>query len=206
MSDGLTNFEAEAKVLGFFFNSAIPVDQKTSILGVLYKDHFSYEAYRAIFGLIKVYEIYDKIILWDKVSHIGILPFEVIDLKDIDEFVTYEEAKSYMEILLDKFQKRALYNFGNEIRDAMLRGDSQFELALRAQEVLGSIASSGKLETNQDLLDKVLNEQPGDTLSTGYRALDKLFGGYTRGMVVTIAGDSGHLKTTFALDSAFRMA
>jgi replicative DNA helicase len=42
-------------------------------------------------------------------------------------------------------------------------------------------------------------------VKTGYEVLDFYTGGFTKGNVITIDGDSGHLKTTIAIDMAFRM-
>jgi replicative DNA helicase len=88
----------------------------------------------------------------------------------------------------------------------MLEGEDQYTVALQAQAILTSMGTKVQLETNQELLDKVLNEKPGDVLSSGFKLIDDFIGGYARGMIITIAGDSGQMKTTLALEKAFRMA
>ena len=120
--------------------------------------------------------------------------------------MTQEEADSYVSIITDKYQKRVVYDFGKSLQDSILKGNDQFAVALQAQSILNRIGSRNQLETNQELLEAVLNEQSGDIISSGYKLIDEFIGGYARGMIVTIAGDSGHLKTTFALDKAFKMA
>jgi replicative DNA helicase len=201
----LWSFEAEEKILGYIFNPFIPKEKKDQLLQVLAEDHFYDERNRLIFHFVKTFRIYDKIVLWDKIQQIT-KDIEIKDLEDIDDIVTEEEKESYVSIIIDKYQKRRVYYFGKEIQEAIANGADQFEIALKAQTALTHIGNKAKLETNQELLDKVLNEEKGDVLSTGYELIDKFIGGYARGMIVTIAGDSGHLKTTFALDKAFKMA
>jgi replicative DNA helicase len=128
------------------------------------------------------------------------------DLNDIEELVTEAEMNANIKILLDRYQRRRLFQLGDDIRNNITKGSNPFDVALESQNKLMSLTSRAQLETNQELLDKVLTEEPGDVLSTGYQVIDSFVGGYARGMIVTIAGDSGHLKTTLALDKAFKMA
>lgn len=199
--------EAESKILGYLFNPFIDNEKKEHILQVLTMEYFHVESYAIIFEFIKIYHIYDKIVLWDKMQgtpkKIGI---EEKDITDIDDLVTEEEINSYVSIISDKYQKRTVYSYGKHIQDDILKGEDQFNIALKAQHALSSLGSKVKLETNQELLEKVLAEDATDTILTGYKVVDNFIGGYARGMVVTIAGDSGHMKTTLALDKAFKMA
>jgi len=209
MADMLFSWEAENNVLGFFFNTYIEEDKRRQIMQLVQPDHFSNPKLRAVYTHLKKNQIFDKIVLWDKVkdtSDIKANAIEWEDIERIDDFVRAEDIDSYVHILLDKHQKRELYQFGKEVCDAMLKNEDQFEIALRAQNILGRMSSKVNLSTNQELLDKVLNETASDVISTGYDMLDKFIGGYARGMIITIGGDSGHLKTTLALDAAFRMA
>jgi len=88
----------------------------------------------------------------------------------------------------------------------MLEGEDQYDIALKAQEVLRQLGSTTELETNEQLLNKVLEETSDDIISTGFHHIDEFIGGFSRGMIITIAGDSGQLKTTLALDQSFKMA
>ena len=213
-TDSLNSIEAEQHVLGFLFNPHVSEDKRMQILQLVQPEYFANERARYIYAAIKLLKVHDKIVLWDRFEKLKKrkdLPslnveIEWSDIESIDDFVKEEEIDSYVEILLDKHQKRELYEFGKRVSNAMLDGEDQFEIALGAQNILRKMSSKVNLKTNQDLLEEVLNEQPSDIISTGYDAIDKYIGGYTRGMIVTIGGDSGQLKTTLALDEAFRMA
>lgn len=203
----LWSVEAEEKILGYMFNPYMDKDKKLQILQVVSFEMFSNERNATIYNLVKMYQIFDKIIFWDKVSNFAkTKDLQKSDIEDIDDFVTQEEIDSYVAIIIDKYQKRKVYEFGRTIQSSILEGDDQFSVALKAQSILSSIGSRVPLETNQELLDRVLNEKEGDVVSSGYKLIDNFIGGYARGMIISIAGDSGHLKTTFALDKAFRMA
>ena len=209
MSEMLFSWEAENNVLGFFFNPYIEEDKKRQIMQLVQPEHFSNPRLNLIYSGVKKNILFDKIVLWDKIkslSDVKTYGIEWADIEKIDELVKEEDIDSYVHILLDKHQKRELYQFGKEVCDAMLKNEDQFEIALRAQNILGKMSSKVSLSTNQELLDKVLNETTSDIISTGYDMLDKYIGGFARGMIITIGGDSGHLKTTLALDQAFRMA
>ena len=205
----LKSIEAELKILGYLLNHLVPAEKKLNALQVLTPEYFDDDDHRKLFKYIKQFSIYDPIVLWDKISHEKDIKSSGItkeSIMEIDTFISEKEIESYINIITDKFQKRLIYHFADEIKSSIVSGEDQFTVALKAQQVLGSMSTRSKIETNQELLDKVLNERPGDVLSTGYKLIDKFIGGYARGMIITIAGDSGHLKTTLALDAAFRMA
>ncbi len=205
----IESFEAEINVISFLFSEFVEESDKEEVLQLLEQYHFSDNKMGLIYNYIKDLKVFDRLVLWDKIcSYPEVKPngIELSYLKEIDSLVTCKEARSYVEIILDKYQKRQVYSFAKEMQTEILKGGDQFEIALRAQQVLSSIASKSKIEKNVDILDRVLNEKPEDVLSTGYRGIDRYLGGYARGMIITIAGDSGHLKTTLALDTAFRMA
>lgn len=203
--------EAEASVLGFILDPStdkIWNDEVSRLIQLFTPDHFNNPEYKIIFDIIKTCDVKDKILLWDKISSDKkkrqVAYKTVINLPYNISFIS---IRSYVDIILDKYQKRQMFEFGQEIQNSMLEGSSQFEVALKAQALLTSMASKQmQVVSNQELLEEVLNEQPGDVLSSGYKLIDKFIGGYARGMLITIAGDSGHLKTTLALDKAFKMA
>lgn len=205
----LYSFEAEANVLGFFFNAHVDEDKRMQILQLVQPEHFTDSKYVAIYSALKKFEVFDKIVLWDKAKSLDIIKRESIEWKDIeyiDDFVEIDKIDSYVEILFDRYQKRRLYDFGEEIKHAMASGENQYEIALKAQSILSHLSERSRLETNQELLEKVFNEDAGDVISTGFEHIDNFIGGLTRGMVVVIGGDSGHMKTTLALEQSFRMA
>lgn len=200
----LSSLEAEEKVLGYLFNSFVPREKKLNTLQILDPKHFATGAYGLIFNYIKIYNIFDKIVLWEKVKSFSGLDFK--DINNLDDFVTEQEVESYTEIILDKYEKRLVYNFAEDIHKALADGHDQYQVLLKSQEILSKLNSKARIESNQELLERVLSETPGDVISTGYTLIDEFIGGYARGMIITIAGDSGHLKTTLAIDKAFRMA
>ena len=204
----LFSLEAEERVLGYILNPNIGDEQKQQVTQLVDSEHFMDEKYQAIFKHIKSLNVYNKIVLWDRIEK---LPSsqrhtEWYDIENIDELVTQKEIDAYVGILVDRYQKRKTYHFGRNIQEAILRGENQFEVALKAQSLLSSLGSKVTLDSNEELLEKVLTEKKGTVLSSGYQVIDAFIGGYARGMIITIAGDSGHLKTTLALDKAFRMA
>ena len=205
MLDGMFSLEAEEKVVGFLFNAFVSHNKKLNILQILDIKHFADDKHKEIFMSIKMFNIFDKIVLWDKIQTMG-TSLELKDLDDIDDLVLETEIDSYIEILVDKYEKRLVYGFATDIQKAIAQGRDQYQVLLKSQEVLSSINSKVRLETNQELLERVLAEQAGDTISTGFKLIDDYIGGYARGMIITIAGDSGHLKTTLAIEKAFRMA
>ena len=203
----LFNWEAEEKVVGFLLNPHVSKEKKEHILQIMSPEYLSSTHLSKVFTAIKTKRIFDKIVLWDRIQRDKDVKGLTIDeINSIDEFTTEKEIDSYVEIVSDIFQKRKVYEFGQSIQDAILDGEDQYQVALKAQRILTSMGSSSQIETNQELLDKVLNEQPGDVLKTGFSHIDHAIGGYARGMLITIAGDSGHMKTTLALEKAFRMA
>jgi len=206
----LISIEAEEAVIGYLFNVSYSLEDKTFVFALLKPEHFTSDTNSFIFSQLITTQNFDKIMFWE---HLRMLPtkktkphLEWEDVEDIDDFVTKENAESYVQILLDKYQRRQIYQFGESLKDSMVTGEDQFEVALRAQKILSSLSSKLKVQNNQELLDTVLSETKDDLISTGYKYLDSYLGGYTRGMIITIAGDSGHMKTTLALDKAFRMA
>lgn len=203
----LWSFEAEAKILGYLFNPFIAKEKKLQVLQLLTPEYFYSSKEQIIFQILKEHQIFDKIILWNAIGNgKNKYKIEFRDVEILDDYITQEEVESYIAIITDKYQKRRVYDFGKLLQDSMLKGDDQFSVALKAQSVLTSIGGKQKLETNQELLERVLAEKAGDVISSGYKIIDGFIGGYARGMIITIAGDSGHMKTTFALDKAFKMA
>lgn len=202
----LWSSDAELKIIGYLFNPFVKKEAKDQVLQVVTPDHFVDEKLKFLFHAIKLHRIYDKIVLYEKIGSLKQRDIDEQFIREIDDFVTEGEIESYTTIIQDKYQKRKVYNFGKQIMEDIADGADQFEVALKAQTILRNIGSRVKLESNEELLDQVLDEQPGEVISTGFDLIDNYLGGYSRGMVVTIAGDSGHMKTTLALDMAFRIA
>jgi len=204
----LTALEAEYAIIGFLLNPLEKPLDKTQLLQTIDIDNFADPKARIFIDFIKRYEIFNKILLWEKSKNspkIKAAAIEYYDIENIDDFVTLKEAETYLTIVMDKAEKRDLYYLGKKLQEAMAQGEDQFETALKAQNQLMSLSSKIKLEDNASILKRVLEEKMEDTITTGYDLLDNHIGGYPRGSLITIAGESGHLKTTFALDEAFKM-
>lgn len=207
------NKEAELAVLGWLTdpsedNGKMWQEERNRLLQLLTPEHFFEHPHQIIYEVVKRYDIRDRIMLLDKITEEKYKKdVSLILISNLPSCISMTSIKSYIDIIIDKYQKRQMFEFGQEIQNTMLEGSSQFDVALKAQALLTSMASKQmQVASNQELLDEVLNEQPGDVLSSGYKLIDKFIGGYARGMLITVAGDSGHLKTTLALDKAFKMA
>lgn len=205
----LLPWEAENALFGFLLNPFYTKDDKQFVFAVLQESHFSSPKNQFLYRKLRSFEGKGKIVFWEnlkmlpKAQSLGV---QWEDIDPLDEMITKKEAEEYISVIVDRSQRRVIYHFGKELQDAMINGEDQFEVALSAQDVLSKISTRKRVESNQKLLDSVLSETKDDLISTGYDQLDSYLGGYTRGMIITIAGDSGHMKTTFALDKAFRMA
>lgn len=204
----LIPYESEEAIFGYLLNANYGIEDKAFVFALLKPKHFHSDKHQYIY--IKLMETRGtKIAFWEhlkmdaKTKSLGI---EWKDVEYFDDFITKEEAREYINIILDKYQRREIYYFGQELQDSMLEGKDQFEVALNANKLLSGLSTKLKVTDNQTLLDTVLSETKDDLISTGYDQLDSHIGGYSRGMIITIAGDSGHMKTTLALDKAFRMA
>lgn len=154
MSDvNLYNLEAEANVMGFFFNAHVNEDKRMQILQLVQPEHFSHGKYMAIYSGLKRFQIFDRIVLWDKIKTLDIIKRESVEWKDVeyvDDFVDIDKIDSYVEILFDRYQKRKLYDFAEEIKKAMIYGENQYEIALKAQSILSHLSERSRLETNQE--------------------------------------------------------
>lgn len=203
-------FEAEEAVLGYLFNPFIPEEERQKALMVSNELFYS-NRNRAIFSAIRFFRQFDKLILWeriraDNIKHENFREIDWLDLKEISETTTYEEFSSYRKILVDKFQKRRVYLQAQTIMDDILEGKDQLVTALNAALSFGDISTNAHIKTNQELLQNVLDQKDDYVIDTGYDAINKYIGGFTRGNIQILAGDSGHLKTTLALDQAIRIA
>jgi replicative DNA helicase len=206
----LYSFDAEEAVLGYLFNPFIPEKERNAAL-TLDLNLFYSKRNRTIFSALKFFRQFDKIVLWervkaDNIKHENFRDIDWLDLKEVPESTTVEEYESYRRILTDKAQKRTVYFQAEEVIQSILEGNDQLVVALNAALTFGDISTNSQIKTNQELLENVLNQAEDYVIDTGYDAINKFIGGFTRGNIQIIAGDSGHLKTTLALDQALRIA
>ena len=130
----LVSTEAEEAVLGFLFNVSYSLEDKVFVFALLAPDNFASEKNAYMFDRITASQAYDKIMFWE---HLQMLPktqslgIEWRDIEYIDDFVTKEDAESYVQVVLDKYQRRQIYHFGESLKDSMVKGEDQFEVALR---------------------------------------------------------------------------
>src|SRR4030067_1463576 len=151
----LFSWEAEEAVLGFLLNPLIKIDDKRQIIQVIDTEYFTNDKYQLLFTTIKDNRIFDKILLKDRLGE----SIDIIDIENIDMLVTPTEIQSYIEILLDRLHRRKIYALGKEIQDSIAKGHDAFDTALRAESKIMSLTSRAELDTNQELLQQVLEEK-----------------------------------------------
>lgn len=202
----IANIDAEESVLGFLLDSDIEEATKQSIAHSLSPAHFT-EQRKNIFRLIQQTQIFDRILLAEKVKEYPKLKLSVADIGTIPIFYSAPSIiNSFIDILRLYKDKRLLIDQLQISMTEIINGNDIYATSLALQTNLLSFKKEKTILSNQDLLEQVLAEDPTTTtLKTGYESLDKALA-INRGSISTIAGDSGQLKTTFALDLAFRMA
>ena len=200
----LISFEAEEGVLGYLLNSFIDVEDKEHALLVLYPELFANPTAEKIFNVIKEQKTFDKIALMEYLGSRKI-PIDWIDVENMSEMTTEKEFDSYLKIIEDKCQKRKLWYAADDMIKKLENGEDHHDLALRMMDFLANIGTNYKLKSNEEILESAINDIGSQIIKSGYQVLDMATGGFTRGTVITIGGDSGHMKTTLAIDMAFRM-
>lgn len=205
-SDILINWEAEKATLGFLLNPYVEQKAKDKFLVLLYGELYSNSKYLKVAQYLKTFRLFDPILLSNKLSELKVMEVDYLDIKDIsEEMVSEEDAYSYLKILEDKCGKRRVYGIGKDIIDKVLSGENQYEISLEASQELTRISSDSNIRDNATILDEALNSSYKNLIKSGYFLLDETTGGFTVGNVITIGGESGHMKTTIAIDMAFRM-
>ncbi len=128
----------------------------------------------------------------------------------INSTPTFLHAETYARIVQTAALRRQLMDAAGAIAQAAREDGTEIDgVLLRAQEALSAVAkraSGGQLVDGAMLADEAMNEahgwlmEPADTrgLKTGFPGLDRILGGLEPGVMLSIGGDTGMGKSTFA--------
>ena len=118
---------------------------------------------------------------------------------------TTANIAQYAKIVLEKFLQRELINATYEIQKSAFENTEEFEslikLIKKTTDELSALSPD-----KEPTLDQIINETiesietSGNYVKFGFKRLDKLAGGMTKGEVTVIAGRPSHGKTTFAVN------
>ena len=70
----LFSLEAEERVLGYLLNPHISAEDKQQVMQLVDSEHFMDEKYQSIFNHIKSSDVFNKIVLWDKIQKSKLRP------------------------------------------------------------------------------------------------------------------------------------
>jgi replicative DNA helicase len=112
---------------------------------------------------------------------------------------------NYATIILEKYLQRELISATYKIQKSAFENNTEFESLLKfikkTTDELTSLTPS-----KDPTLDQIVNqtiesiESSGNYVKFGFRKLDNLAGGMTKGEITVIAGRPSHGKTTFAIN------
>lgn len=115
----------------------------------------------------------------------------------------------HARIVKEKYLKRELIRVGDQtVRDAYDETVDVFDLMDKSASDLNEVfmrSESGMMEFENDVV-KSFDVDSGVVVSTGWKEMDKKFGGYVRGKMATFAMASGGGKTVFMVNSAWKMS
>jgi len=202
-------YEAEQFVLGYLLENRVPIEEKGKVVLALNTDLFITESHRKVLKVILEHKVYDRIVLAEKLKELDLGIDFLNDLSKIPHFFGEVDSnghvRSYINILEYKSERRRVYNIGEAIKVGVNTGEDHHVIALKAIQELSEVSSHDDVKDVLQLFDDILEGRVEQTTTTGYDVLDEHTGGFIRGNVNTIAGDSGHMKTTMAIDMALRI-
>lgn len=200
----LYSLEAEEGVLGYLLNAQVTSQEKKTEILDLESHHFGDERYSKIFSMMKKYELFDTILLLHK-SHELNEDIDNTDLMGINNSVSRAIFIKYKIILFDKKEKREIYNLGNSIKERVGKGIDQYDIILETVNYLMKFSSTADVKDTKEIIDDVIEERTPPVITSGYEEIDKKTGGFLRGNVNTLGGESGQMKTTFSIDMVLRI-
>jgi replicative DNA helicase len=113
----------------------------------------------------------------------------------------------YAKIVLEKFLQRKLIESSTKVQEMAYNNTMEFERIL--DEVNRYTTELQELQPLKEFnieegIDEAIEDikKPDNVVSYGYKALDSLAGGMTKGEVTVVAGRPGHGKTTFSVNLA----
>ena len=164
-------------------------------------------------------------IVWNKMKelageHVEIEPISVISKLNKEEknkvtayyltglcndIATTATVINYATIILEKYLQRELIKATYKIQKSAFENNTEFESLLKfikkTTDELTSLTPS-----KDPTLDQIINqtiesiETSGNYVKFGFKKLDNLAGGMTKGEITVIAGRPSHGKTTFAVN------
>ena len=207
------NLEAEKSVLG---SMLMDKDAVINVAGFLRSDHFYEERHGVIYAsIVELFEaglpidivtISDKLKAKKKLKRIGGRTY----LTDLVSFVpTAAHAEEYGYIVRDNALRRNLISAAAEITEHAFNTEQEVNDALdRSEQLLFGISQEGTRETFvhiKDLLKSAYeraekDEEVGQGISTGFKDLDALLGGFQKSDLIILAARPSVGKTSLALD------
>jgi len=122
-----------------------------------------------------------------------------------NDIATTASVVNYATIILEKYLQRELIKATYKIQKSAFENNTEFEALLKfikkTTDELTSLTPS-----KDPTLDQIVNqtiesiESSGNYVKFGFKKLDNLAGGMTRGEITVIAGRPSHGKTTFAIN------
>jgi replicative DNA helicase len=122
-----------------------------------------------------------------------------------NDIATTASVLNYATIILEKYLQRELIKATYKIQKSAFENNTEFEALLKfikkTTDELTSLTPS-----KDPTLDQIVNqtiesiESSGNYVKFGFKKLDNLAGGMTRGEITVIAGRPSHGKTTFAIN------
>ena len=112
----------------------------------------------------------------------------------------------YAKRMYEKYLLRKVVGVVHDIKELASNNNTEvFETLNQAHTVIGQlieIRPDEKFDIDKEVIDAVndIKSKENKLIKTGYKSLDKLSGGLTRGEITIIGGRPGHGKSTFAIN------
>ena len=209
--------DAEKAVLGAMIKSQ---DARADVVAKLRAEDFYIKAHQEIFKAITALEAAGKGV--DMMTVLAELRARKKDkiageaeyLQTLTEAaITPGNAKYYAETVADKAKMRALIAQADMIKDAALRGelppaDILDQAEQRILEVAHKREAVGYSSLSEVLAECIAQAQQGkaEGISTGFKDVDKLLGGFQKTDLIILAARPGVGKTAWALNAATNAA
>ena len=140
----------------------------------------------------------------DKEKNEGITAYYITGLTT--NAIEQENIESYAQIIYKKYLLRRLIKEAHYIKDsAYLANGNAMDILSETHNTIGALIDL-QPNTTFDIEDAMLNtvdsikHSERNLIPTGYRSLDRMCGGLTRGEITIIGGRPGHGKSTLTLN------
>ena len=143
-------------------------------------------------------------VLTEKDKKRGITPSYIVDLTMAG--ASNENIEFYATKVYEKYLIRKLLVQTKEIEDTAMSGGSDvYNVLSTAQDVMGELLHcrpNKKFKIEDGIAEAIssIKDSEKNLIKTGYKLLDELSGGMTRGELTVIGGRPGHGKTTMMLN------